>query len=268
MAPTVQDILRIIETIAPECLAESWDNTGLMIGDPANPVKTILVGLDPTLSLLHEAQSLKADLIITHHPIIFHPLKSIHLGQPNGKFIDSAIRTEINIISSHTNLDSAHRGISDILARLLGLKDITPLVPQESGESGCGLGRVGTFAAPLSSQEFLERLRSTLTAPWLLGTGQRPEQIKKVAVCGGSCSDLAKNALAAGAQVFVTAEVKHNIALWAEESGLWIIDAGHFATENIGIRHFAEQLATATANQFDNISIRVTEQQTSPLNLM
>ncbi len=268
MAPTVQNILEVIESLAPANLAEPWDNTGLMIGDPASPVHTILLGLDPTMALLDEAQSLGANLIITHHPIIFHPLKSIQLSHPDGRFIDSAIRKQINIISSHTNLDSTRNGISDTLAQKLGLSDIAPLVAQETGEAGCGLGRIGSYDEPIAVQEFIDRLKSACNPPWLLSAGNQPNTIKKVAVCGGSCSELADKAQLAGADVFVTAEVKHNIARWAEDADFWIIDAGHFATENTGIQHFAQQLATETTKQFDKINIKVTGNQTSPLTLV
>jgi len=268
MAPTVQDILEIIETIAPADLAESWDNTGLMIGDPSSSVHTILVGLDPTMELLDEARSLGANLIITHHPVIFHPLTSIHPAQQNGRFINAAIREQFNVIGCHTNLDSAANGVSDTLARQLGLSNITPLAVHDRAEAGCGLGRIGSYTEPLLAQDFIDRLKSTLNPPWLLSAGPLPDSVEKVAVCGGSCSELAEQALLAGAQVFVTAEVKDSVARWAEDVGFWIIDGGHFATENSGIRHLAELLTTEMTKRDNNISVKVTTKQTSPLILV
>jgi dinuclear metal center YbgI/SA1388 family protein len=268
MSPTVQDILDIIDAFAPAHLAEPWDNVGLMIGNPAAQVTAIHLGLDPTTALLDEARMLGANLVITHHPVVFTPLKSIRLDQSDGKFIDLALRNRMSVISSHTNFDSAPGGTSDILARLLDLRNIQPLAPHGCGELDCGLGRVGDYVDPLSAEEFLERLRTACTPPWLLGAGTVPRQISRVAVCGGSCGELADQALRAGAQVLVTAEVKHHIARRAEETGLWLIDAGHFATEFPGMQHLARLLATEAGRRFGEIPVAVTGTQASPLKLV
>ena len=268
MSPTVQDILDIIAFLAPERLAEPWDNVGLMLGNPATPVRAILVGLDPTPALLDEAKTLGANLLITHHPLIFRPLKAIHLDRPDGRFIAQALRDGVSIISSHTNFDAAPGGTSDILARRMGLQDIEPLAPHAGGTSDCGLGRIGNYREPLSAQQFLARLHEACAPPWLLGAGSAPGRISRVAVCGGSCSELADQALEAGAQVLVTAEVKHHLARQAEETGLWLIDAGHFATEFPGMRHLADLLAAEAGKRFGQISVAVTGSETSPLSLL
>ncbi|MDH3330435.1 MAG: Nif3-like dinuclear metal center hexameric protein, partial [Desulfobulbaceae bacterium] len=212
MPPTVQDILEIIETIAPASLAEEWDNVGLMIGNPSDQVHSILIGLDPTLQLLDEADALGSNLVITHHPIIFHPLKAVRLEQPDGRFINRAIRKNINVISCHTNLDSAITGVSDSLADILGLIDTEPLVAQDSDTLQAGIGRIGNFPEPVSAGDFISQFKAACHPSWLLEAGLRPEKISRVAVCGGSCSELAETAMHSGAQVFVTAEVKHSVA--------------------------------------------------------
>lgn len=268
MLPTVQDILDIIETIAPANLAESWDNVGLMIGNPSDEVLSILLGLDPALSILEEAETLGANLVITHHPIIFHPLKSLRFEQPDGRFIHEAIRKNINVISCHTNLDSTVPGVSDTLAERLGLVDAQPLAVKANGCSDSGLGRVGNFPEPIPAGVFINRLREACSPPWLLEAGPRPAKISRAAVCGGSCSDMAETAFRAGAQAFVTSEVKHNIARWAEQAGLWIIDAGHFATENPGMSILARQLTENMKKKKYTTEIRVTERQNSPLQLI
>jgi dinuclear metal center YbgI/SA1388 family protein len=268
MSPTVQDILEIIDSIAPAHLAEPWDNVGLMIGDSTARVTAILLGLDSTTALLDEARQLNANLVITHHPVIFHPLKSVRLDQPDGKFIDLALRNRMGVISSHTNFDAAPGGTSDILAQLLGLQNIQPLAPHACGVPGCGLGRVGDFPDPLSADEFLGRLRAACAPPWLLAAGTAPDRISRIAVCGGSCSELTDQALQAGAQALITAEVKHHAARRAEETGLWLIDAGHFATEFPGMQYLARQLAAETGRRFGGIPVAVTRTQASPLNLL
>ncbi len=267
MPATVQDILNIIETLAPANLAEPWDNVGLMVGSPASPVTSVLLGLDPTIALLGEAGSLNADLAITPHPVIFHPLKSVCLERPDGRFIQQALARQINVISCHTNLDATVNGVSDTLARQLGLDDIAVLAADGKTDKTCGLGRVGDYASPVAADEFVRRLKEICHPPWLLTAGPRPEKISRAAVCGGSCSEYAEIALQAGAQVFVTAEVKHSVARWAEQAGLWIIDAGHYATESPAMHQFALQLARA-ARPLGHIDIHVTERQASPLQLL
>jgi len=267
MPVKVQDILNIIETIAPAGLAEDWDNVGLMIGNPADPVESILIGLDPTLPLLEEAGARGANLLITHHPFLFHPLHSIHLGSPEGRFVEHALQARINVIGCHTNLDSAAEGVSDSLASRLGLADTVPLLPH-SGSGQCGMGRIGRYREAVTVDEFIEQLREACSPPWLLATANRPVSISRVAVCGGSGSELAAVALEKGAQVFVTSEVKHSTARWAEQAGLWVVDAGHFATENQALGVFAEKLAGEVKRLFKPIDMNITRQQSSPLLLL
>jgi len=228
---TVQDILNILQDIAPDDIAETWDNVGLLIGSPHNRITSVLVALDPTVDLISQAENIRAELILTHHPAIFHPLKALRTDQPTGNFIRSALQANINVIGCHTNLDATPGGVSDVLASTLHLRDTEPLVAGKNGTASCGLGRIGNLADPLSPHMFISTIYAGISPPWLLEAGPRPERISRVAVCGGSCSDFAETALAAGADVFLTAEVKHAVARWAEEAGLWLIDGGHFATE-------------------------------------
>ena len=229
----VQDILNILQEIAPLDLAQSWDNVGLLIGSPDDQVSSVLLALDPAGTLIPEAELCNAELIITHHPAIFHPLKSLRSDRPTEKFLHAAVRAGINVIGCHTNFDAAYGGVNDVLARLLHLQETVPLLPDGGERCGrkTGLGRIGRLNEPVSSEEFLEQLDAVLSPPWLLEAGPRPEIVRCVGVCGGACSDVAATALAAGADVFITSEIKHNVARWAEEAGFWLIDGGHFATE-------------------------------------
>lgn len=229
----VQNILNILQEIAPVELAQSWDNVGLLVGSPNGRVNSILLALDPTSPLIAEAERCNAELIITHHPAIFHPLKTLRLDRPTERFLHAAVQAGIHVIGCHTNLDAASGGVNDVLVQLLNLQDAVPLVP-ESGECDgvkTGLGRIGMLEEPISSASFLDQLCEALSPPWLLEAGLRPDMVSTVAVCGGSCSDISATALAEGADVFITSEIKHDVARWAEEAGLWLIDGGHFATE-------------------------------------
>lgn len=263
----IQDIIDILQEIAPVELAESWDNVGLLVGNPNAEAESLLVALDPTTTLLDEAEARGANVVITHHPAIFHPLKDLRTDHPIGRFLAKAIQKNIHVIACHTNLDSAAGGVSDILAARLGLTDIIPLVPDRGdGTSSCGMGRLGQCSKPMSPEECVEDLRRACSAPWLLEAGNRPAQVNTIAVCGGSCSEFAETAMLAGADLFVTAEVKHSIARWAEETGFWIIDGGHFATEQLAIVPLQKRLQEEMAHR--NLDNNVyTARQKPPLTM-
>lgn len=266
--PTVRDFLNILQQITPETLAEDWDNVGLLVGEPQQTVRRVLMALDPACSLMDAAHSGQYDLVITHHPIIFKPLKTLRTDSPVGKFIATAASKGIGVIACHTNFDAIIGGVSDILAQSLGLVDCTPMIPANKGaDPNNGLGRIGFYAAPVTAEQFLVKLRQACSPPWVLEAGQPPHQIRTVAVCGGSGSDLAELALRRGADVFVTAEVKHSIARWAEDAGLWILDAGHFATENPAMECFKNRLQQHADLQGWDVTID-TAHQHPPLRLV
>jgi dinuclear metal center YbgI/SA1388 family protein len=266
--PIVQDFLNILQQITPENLAEDWDNVGLLVGDPQQPVHRILLALDPTCSLVELAGSGGYDLVITHHPIIFRPLKALRTDTPIGRFIANATRAGISVIACHTNLDAIAGGVSDILALALGLTETRPLIPAGNDcDSACGLGRIGRYSSAMTVEAFLASLRQACVPPWILEAGRRPQQVVTVAVCGGSCSEFAATALSQGADVFVTAEVKHSVARWAEDAGLWILDAGHFATENPAMAFFRNRLQQQAVDLGWDLEIDAADQQ-SPLQLV
>ena len=264
---TVQDIVNILQDIAAEDLAETWDNTGLLIGSPKNRVTSILLGLDPTIDLLAQARTLEAELIITHHPAIFHPLKALRTDQPVGNFISSALQADINVIGCHTNLDATTGGVSDVLAQALGLVHTAPLLAANNSDNNCGLGRIGNLQTTVTAAAFIDSVHRALSPPWMLEAGPRPDMVSRVAVCGGSCSDFADSARLAGADVFITAEVKHAVARWAEEAGLWLIDGGHFATENPAMPALQSLLADRLKQADMAVQIQ-TARQDPPLKLI
>lgn len=268
IVPTVRDFLTMLQRITPENLAEEWDNVGLLVGNPNQEIHRVLLALDPICSLIEQAASNQYDLIITHHPLIFRPLKAIRTDTPSGRFIALAVSSQISVIACHTNLDSVQGGVSDHLAQSLGLKNSRPLVPSRTGcNLDCGLGRIGNYATPLSATAFLRHLQTACNPPWILEAGVRPDQVATVALCGGSCSDFAETALNLGADVFVTAEVKHSVACWAMDAGLWLLDAGHFATEYPAMTPFRDSLRQQATDWGWNLEIDVAYQP-PPLRLL
>lgn len=259
-----KDIIQKLDLEAPFSLAEEWDNIGLLVGSPEQEVKSILIGLDPTTSLLDEAIAKKADTILTHHPVIFKPLAAINTSLPEGKLLQQALRHNISIIACHTNLDSAAAGVSDILAERLGVTSLRPLIPAHGDDPQTGLGRIGQLESPVHPGRFLETVMEVLELPTLQVAGPLPETIQTVAVCGGSGSDFSAAALAAGADVYITAEVKHNIARWAEENNFCIIDGTHYATEKPAITLMAEKLSRICADSGWQIRIMESETENHP----
>lgn len=264
---TLKSLLATLDNIAPFSKAEPWDNVGLMLGGPEEqPVTGIMVALDPTEALLDEAIARKANTVITHHPLIFHPLKSIPADQPTGRMIKKALANDLALIACHTNLDLISRGVSGILAEKLGLRDCVPLVEgtDDSGENRTGFGMIGRFESPYSGRSFIERLLSILPQPFLQVAGKVPDEISTVALCGGSGSDLAEKAWRLGAQVYITAEVKHQVARWAEAAGFCVIDGGHFATEHLVVPQLVQLLQEAFNRDQVTMKIFMSHEQQTP----
>ncbi len=239
----INDLLDGLEQIAPATLAESWDNVGLLVGDPNRKTRSLLLGLDPSLSLLEEAIALGADTLVTHHPCIFHPLQSIQIATPSGAFLERALAHKINVIACHTNFDRAASGVSDALGSLLGLENIQPLRPVDA-DAAQGLGRIGGYTEPLSFDLFMQRVFTALQSEAVQIAGNPPRKIESVALCGGSGSDLVEEAFRQGADVYLSSEVKHSTARWTEDTGFCVIDASHYATEKPAMALLAGLLET------------------------
>ncbi|MEE4166205.1 MAG: Nif3-like dinuclear metal center hexameric protein [Desulfocapsaceae bacterium] len=262
MAVTIKDIIKCLDEIAPFSIAESWDNVGLLVGDRSREVQRVLVGLDPTLKLLDEALSCGADTVVTHHPAIFKPVSAIDTAEPSGRFLEKALKNQLNVFACHTNFDTIAPGVSDVLARLLGLEDIRPLaVDTPQLTEGAGTGRLGFYHQPLDRATFIDRLLDILERSSVQMAGRLPEIISSVALCGGSGSAFAEAARNRGADLFISAEIKHDVARWAEEADFCIIDGTHYATEKPALKLLVEKMqAYAKTHRWDiTISESTTE---------
>lgn len=261
----VTDILEGLNHIAPFALAESWDNVGLLIGDPGREVGSLLFGLDPSLSLLDEAIRRGIDTIVTHHPCIFRPFPSVNVATPDGAFLERALAHKINVIACHTNFDSAEDGVSDALGRLLKLEHLRPLrAIAGSGNEKSGLGRIGAFANPLLFSDFMQHLFQAVASTDVQLAGPKPTEIKSVALCGGSGSDLAEEAYRQNADVYVSSEIKHSTAVWAQDAGFCVIDATHYGTEKPAMLLLAQNLEIFGKKQGWNVEICQTETEKAP----
>ena len=230
-----KDILQFIESIAPTELKMDWDNMGLLCGRGDKEVRTILVALDPFPHVCQEAAEIGADLLVTHHPLIFEVLKAVTDQATVGQAIMTLIRSDITAINAHTNLDCAEGGVNDMLAERLELKDISVIGSEH-------LLRAGNYESSLP--DFLEQVKTRLGCEGLRYVdGGRP--VRKVAVGGGSCGSELQEVIEAGCDTFVTADIKYNQFWDAKAFGINLIDAGHFHTENPVCAVLAEKLQAA-----------------------
>lgn len=228
----VADILAHLQTIAPESMKMDWDNVGLLCGRRDKAVRRVLVALDPFWGVCQEAAQRGADMILTHHPLIFRPVNSVTEDTAPGKCILFLAAHDIAAVNAHTNLDCAPGGVNDRLAACLGLNGVTVIQPTGVDSQGrpWGLLRMGRVdRSPLSG--FLARVQAALGCPGLryVDAG-RPVHL--VAVGGGACAGELPTVKEAGCDTFVTADVKYNQFWDARELGINLIDAGHFWTEN------------------------------------
>lgn len=262
MTLRLKDFLELLETLAPARWAEPWDNPGLQIGSPAQEIKKIFSSLDPTLKALKSASKAHAQLLFTHHPLIFKPVSRVQTDTFPGNVMAEAVREGIAIVAAHTNLDSATDGINDILARLLGLTDAEVLKPVEDG---AGLGRIGNLSNPVSLSAVAQTVRKVLGGGDMRVVGERDRPIRRIAVVGGSGGSLVSLACEKGADLLVTGDVGHHVALEAETLGIGLIDGGHFNSEKAAFRIFARNLETLLRSKGWKIEIETDEGAGNPL---
>ncbi len=248
---TVADILKFVETVAPPYMKEDWDNVGLNCGHMDRPVTKILVALDPFPHVCREAKEIGADLLVTHHALIWKP-GFITDANAQGRSTLFLIENGIAHINAHTNLDQAPGGVNDVLAAKLGLENVEIVNPQ----NGIGLMRCGDVAAqPL--ENFLATVKEQLDCDGLRYVdGGKP--VRKVAVGGGSCASGILEVKAAGCDTFVTADIKYNQFWDAQDLGINLIDAGHFHTENPVVAVLADKIAAA----FPEIQVKISKTHT------
>lgn len=252
---TVSDILTYLERLAPSSMKMDWDNVGLLCGGRNRPVTKVLVALDPFEGVCNEAAQWGAELIVTHHPLIFQPLKAVTDDTSIGRAVQLLCAQNISAINAHTNLDCAPGGVNDCLARVLGLQDVQVIAPSGVDPLGrpWGLLRQGVVESQRLS-DFLPKVKAALHCDGLrYVNGGRP--VHRVAVGGGACATELMDAVNAGCDTFVTADVKYNQFWDAHDLGLNLIDAGHFATENPLVSLLAAKIAAA----FPDITVKISQ---------
>ncbi len=233
----VRDIVDILEQFAPRSVQESWDNSGYIVGSPEGKVTKVLLALDCVEETVEEAKQIGAELIITHHPLIFKGLKSITDENYIERVVKELIRSDITLYSIHTNIDKVLEGVSGIMAQKLGLLESSILAKEE--ESDVGLGVVGDLPSPLTAEQLISLVKERFNLKQLRSSAPIEGKIERVALCGGSGSSLIESAKSAGADVLITGDISyHNFFC---EKDFMIIDMGHYESE-IGVLDLLEEI--------------------------
>ena len=226
--PTVREIENCLCAFAPKELAVEWDNVGLLLGDPDQEVRRVLVALDITHAVAEEAAARDCQLICSHHPLMnchWLPVQTVRNDTPQGRLLIRLIRSGISCICMHTNLDKAPGGVNDCLTAALGLENPQVL---PGTDNFC---RMGTLPEPLPLQQFARNVSAALHCNGVR-YADGGKAVFRVGTGGGACGEYADAAFAAGCDTFVTADLKYHGFLDAAAMGLNLIDAGHFPTEN------------------------------------
>ena len=269
MHTTLADVVRVLEVLYPPSTAQSWDQVGLVSGDLAQPVRRIHFAVDPTLAVIEEARALGADLVVTHHPLLLRGIHSVATSGAKGATITSLVVNDIALYVAHTNADVALPGVNDALAEACGLTDVEPLAVVE----GQPLGRVGQLTDPVTLAEFTASLYAALppSPGGLRVAGPAEARVQRVAVMGGAGDDMFDHVRASGADVYVTADLRHHPVLEAREQARggppYLVDAGHWATESLWLAGAAERVRTAVADggeQAPKVETHISTLRTDP----
>lgn len=235
MSLICSEIIDIMEKFAPLELAENWDNVGLMVGRTNKSINKILFALDAVPEVVEEAIKIKADMIITHHPLIFSPVKSITSNTLNGRLY-KLIQNDMCVYSAHTNLDITFGGTNDILAYLLMLKNVDVLeFEKEYQGKKYGIGRIGELEEEIKFSDYIENLKKILNLKKINVTGNLDRKIKTVALCTGSGSDYIDAAYRKKADLYISGDIRFHDGQKAQQLNLCLADITHYQSENIAM---------------------------------
>ena len=246
----VKDVIKVIEDFAPLSVQEGWDNSGLCIGSPDAPVSSVLLGLDCTPELVDEAVACGADMIVTHHPLIFSGLKKITADNPVGEAVVKAIKTGISIYAAHTSADKVIAGVSGAMAARIGLENVEIL--DEDGD-GTGLGVVGDLHEPMTAEEAVKYVKERFGLKAMRASRPVEGKISRIAMCGGSGGSLIGAAMKSGAQLYISGDISyHN---FFTQNGFMIMDIGHYESEI----EIVDILFSLIKKNFPTFAVRITQ---------
>jgi len=265
----VRDVLDVLHRAYPESLAEGWDTgIGLTCGDPEDTVTTVLLAVDVDAATVDEAIRSGAEMLITHHPLLFRPVQSVAADRPKGVLLHRMIRSGVAHVAAHTNADRAPGGVNSALAAALGLTGQRPLRPDDADPAHTGSGRVGQLTRPLTLRQFTalaaERLPATVSG--VRAAGDPDRLITTVAVCGGAGDSELAAAAASGAEVYLTSDLRHHVVadFVADPANPAIVEVAHWAGEWPWLANAAVLIEQGT---FGAVTATVSAQRTDPWTL-
>lgn len=256
----IQDVCRFLDSFAPLRLAEDWDNVGLLVGDPSGTVQRIMTCLTVTPESAQEAIDRRAELIVSHHPLPFRPLKRVTTENTSAKLLWDLIRAGISIYSPHTSFDSASEGINQALASRLGLSNVEPLIPVVDDPDSLGAGRIGNIDGQTLSS-LVTHIKQQFQLTGLQVAGEMTRSVSRVAVACGSGGSFLEHARVAGCDTFVTGETNFHTCLEASANDISLILLGHYASERFAIERLAQRLA----QNLPDLEIWASEEESDPL---
>ena len=251
-------IIKLLNQIAPEQLACEWDNVGLLIGDEKQEVKKILTALEMTDEVVEKAVSEKVDMIVTHHPMLFSPVKQITAKTPNGRRMLTLIQNKICYYAMHTNFDASQNGMASLAAKKLNLNAIEVLADQVTYQNHlgevclAGIGRIGELQNPMTLEQFCQTTKEVFGNKAITVYASKEQMqslIHRVSIVPGSGKEYVKDSIQKGADVLITGDMNHHAGLDARDIGFPVIDAGHYRTEQIFIPYITEYLSKNCAQE-------------------
>lgn len=240
----LREVTKKIESVIPLSWAEEWDNPGLLVGDPEWETRRIAVSLDATLKSVRMARERGADLLVTHHPAFIHPVSRLSPESAPGAAVFEAIIQRVALYGIHTSWDVSPEGVNRILAARAGLANAVPLLGGEGG--AWGLGAIGDLDVPTSLPKLASLLREAWGLSWIRCFGNNGKMVQKLALCGGAGGEMVNEAVRKGAEVFITADLRHHQLLECGFHGLPLLDCDHGEMESASLPRLAEIIMSAT----------------------
>jgi dinuclear metal center YbgI/SA1388 family protein len=264
MALILADIFQLLDRMAPPHMAEEWDNVGLQVGDPRREVDLIWVALDPSPGVVSAACQNGVGLLVTHHPLIFSPLKRIDIRTPIGSVIEQAFRNRLSIYAMHTNLDAAVGGLNDLLAQKTGMQRVKPLAGGAGRNPHAGIGRTGLLPACMSLRQLALQLKKGMKLESVRVVGDSERRVRHVAVSTGSGSSLLPCFLSSASEVFITGDLRYHDAREIEAAGRCAIDIGHFHSEHLMAAAVAQRIQKALVRRRARIRVQTYSDEKEP----
>jgi len=274
MSYSLPQMITFLERFAPVNLAESWDNVGLLLGDTDGPIQRVMTCLTLTPDVAAEAIARQANLIVSHHPVLFRPIQKLTTATSEGWMLIELLRNRIAVYSPHTAFDSAQSGINQQIANRLGLQEISPLRPQPQSEcETIGTGRWGKLKTPVTLAEFLKQVRTSLpvsssseesqdSQPMPLQfVGNLEQKIETIGIGCGAAGEFLGDARKRGCDLFITGEARFHTCLEARDGGIAMILLGHYHSE----RHGVEQLAQEIGKEFPGLTVWPSHLESDPV---